>query len=185
MCRLPASCLLCVCDRDVECVCATLLRPIWRALNLYRFPFPGLCFPSLELRHAAMQPPPSSPCNTISPINSSPFKTHNRMTNKRTLCALCCRAPRQNSQTVTLKIGEVLVAPLFLWWRRISSMRRLKVHRRLTFFFSTHYASHTHTVPSCTHCSHQVDLIIQNNEILIEIRLATESSSLHLHPLLS
>lgn len=111
-CRLPASCLLCVCDRDVECVCATLLRPIWRALNLYRFPFPGLCFPSLELRHAAMQPPPSSPCNTISPINSSPFKTHNRMTNKRTLCALCCRAPRQNSQTVTLKIGEVLIAPL-------------------------------------------------------------------------
>lgn len=103
-CRLPASCLLCVCDRDVECVCATLLRPIWRALNLYRFPFPGLCFPSLELRHAAMQPPPSSPCNTISPINSSPFKTHNGRS------ARCVVA----HQTVTLKIGEVLIAPLFL-----------------------------------------------------------------------
>lgn len=58
--------------RIYECVWATLLRPIWRVLNLYRFPFPGLCFPSLELRHAAMQPPPSPPRNTISLINGSP-----------------------------------------------------------------------------------------------------------------
>lgn len=109
-CRLPAPVLLCVCDRDVECVCATLLRPIWRALNLYRFPFPGLCFPSLELRHAAMQPPPSSPCNTISPINSSPFKTPGEgLTN-----APCCRPPRLGSSGQQSNGDVTIGAALFL-----------------------------------------------------------------------
>lgn len=91
----------------VECVCATFLRPIWRALNLYRFPFPGLSFPSLELRHAAMQPPPSPPCNTISPINSSPFITQHRMSNKPMLSlglvAHLAACPGQNSQVLSLK----------------------------------------------------------------------------------
>lgn len=112
-CRLSASSppVCSRCDRDVECVCATLLRPIWRALNLYRFPFPGLSFPSLELRHAAMQPPPAPPCNTISPINSSPFITHSTMTNAgmppRWLVAHLAACSGQNSQMLDLKVWEV------------------------------------------------------------------------------
>lgn len=70
--------LSCVCDRDVECGCATLLRPIWRALNLYRFPFRDLSF-SISGASPCPPPFPSAPCNTISPINSSAFKTHCRI----------------------------------------------------------------------------------------------------------
>lgn len=74
-CRLTASRLLRVCDRDVECVCATMLSPIWRALNLsISIPRPML-FHLWSCAMQPMQPPPSSPCNAISPINSPPFKT--------------------------------------------------------------------------------------------------------------
>lgn len=76
-----------VCDRDVECVYATTLRPSWRALNLYRFPFPRPICCSISgaapCKHATPPPfptsypfPPSlrlSQCNAISPINSSGF----------------------------------------------------------------------------------------------------------------
>lgn len=98
ICHLPASPSLRVCDQDVECVCATLLRPFWRTLNRYRFPFPGLSFPSLELRHTAVQPPPSPTCNTISPINNSAFTVDNKRTLPRRN-----RAQSIQSKRLTLK----------------------------------------------------------------------------------
>lgn len=126
--------------RIYECVWATLLRPIWRVLNLYRFPFPGLCSPSLELRHAAMQPPPSLPRNTISLINGSP--PQNAVVKKRGQThdpRPDARTPRRASWYKRSNIESVQfffnyyfffpVTPPFLRWRQI---RRLKVHRRLT-----------------------------------------------------
>lgn len=98
-CRLTAPRLWRICDRDVECVCATMLRPIWRALNLYRFPFPGLCY---SISGAApcnqCNPPPSSPCNAISPINSPPFKTQkpNSLWTRRVCVCVYPRAVRQS-----------------------------------------------------------------------------------------
>lgn len=127
--------------RTYECVWATLLRPIWRVLNLYRFPFPGLCFPSLELRHAAIQPPPSWPRNTISLINGSPPQNAAIKTTEKT------RDPRPDARTSRCafwskysNVESVQGFILFIFQNAAvssletdcSSMRRLKVHRRLT-----------------------------------------------------
>lgn len=86
-CRLAASRLPRVCDRDVECVCATMLRPIWRALNLYRFPFPGLCY---SISGAA----PCNQCNPLHlhhatpflPLTARPSKRRSRTANERVVC---------------------------------------------------------------------------------------------------
>lgn len=184
---LAPACMI----RIYECVWATLLRPIWRVLNLYRFPFPGLCFPSLELRHAAMQPPPSPPRNTISLINGSPPQNavvKKKKNNARSTAGCAHTSSRILVQTFEYRIRAVFIFIImfcfvfipvtlpFLRWRRI---RRLKVHSRLTS--PRHYASHTHTAPPRVHRSDQFDLIIQNNEIVIEIRLATESSEERAH----
>lgn len=79
-----------VCDRDVECVCAATLRPSWRALNLYRFPFPRPICCSISgaapCKHATPLhlPPHPLQCNAISPINSSGF-SQRRALDKRAL----------------------------------------------------------------------------------------------------
>lgn len=53
-----------------------------------------------------------------------------------------------------------------------------KAHQRLKPFLHSLCIPLPHCCGLRTHCSDQVDLIIQNNEILIEIRLAAESSGL-------
>lgn len=135
--RLLAS--LCM-SRIYKCVWATLLRPIWRILNLYRFPFPGLCFPSLELRHAAMQPPPSSPRNTISLINGSPPQntaiktTDKRATHGQVRAHLLAHYGLNNRMWNQCRVGffPPRNATVSASETDYSSMRRLKVHRRLT-----------------------------------------------------
>lgn len=133
-CRFTVSRLPRVCDRDVECVCATMLRPIWRALNLYRFPFPGLCY-------SISGAPPCDQCNPLHlhhatpflPLTARPSKRRSRTAYGRVVCvSVCacararCRAVRSGHRGPTVTSKNLERTPLwFLRWRRISSMRRL------------------------------------------------------------
>lgn len=78
-----------VCDQDVECVCATMLRPSWRALNLYRFPFPRpTCCCSISgaapCKHAtpSFHPPPRA--TPFLPLTVPAFLNAERVINAHT-----------------------------------------------------------------------------------------------------
>lgn len=117
MCRLPASFLLCMWSgcrvRLRHIVKADLASPESVSISI---PRPLLSISgAAPCSHATPQPPPPPPCNTISPINSSPFITHNRMTNKpMPMLALACCSPRRvpwsKQLNAEFKVREV--APL-------------------------------------------------------------------------